>query len=429
MKRYIIFCILFGMSHFMRSQDISLLHKQGTIVSTFINPAYPLAKTINIGLASINNEIGTDGPNLNKLTSKNPDGSRFLDKNKLKTEFETENNLFGQFELRTIDAGFKLGQWAVLGGHAFKLQGNFRYSEDLARLLFQGNSPFIGQTLSIGPSLDVMGYNELYLGAQKTIGALTIGGKIKLLYGTSNVYSESNKVSFTTDEEFYRWDFENDVTVRGSGTIRYNRLDSINFNAPDFSFDNFFFNNRGWAFDIGAVYHANDNLTLSVSLLDVGRIKWDFFPRKFQSQGKFTFDGFDLFEIIDASDTSLKDTLNQLFNVTQTLEEYTTSLNSSFTLGASYVKNKWSYHGLYQLRHNFGSYRNILSVSAVRQVGFIDLGAQMTASKNDFLNIGLYSNVNLKYVTFYVAVHNLVYGFDWIKSNSFSLRAGATAQF
>lgn len=423
-----IFCMLI-LSYNSIGQDITLLHKQGTIAGTLLNPAFQLDKTVNFALGSFNTELRTDGPNLNKITSKNDDGTRYLDRNKFNARFNSNNNIFTQFEFRTLDAGLKIGTWAFLGGHGFKTQANFGYSRDLAQLLFLGNGPFVGQSLQVGPSLNVLAYNEVYLGAQKTTGKLTLGGKVKLLYGTANTYTEKNQVNFTTDDEYYRWDFENDVVVRSSGTIRYNRLDSINFTFPNFSFENFFYNNRGFALDLGAVFKPNDNLTLSASALDIGYIKWDFFPRKFQSQGDFSFDGFDLFDLTENADIALRDTLNQLFNVSQKLEEYNTSLNRTLAFGASFTQNKWSYNALYQLRHNFGTNTSIISLSAVRKIYFIDLGLQMTGSKNDFLNIGLYSNVNLKYLTFYVAVHNVVYGLDWTKSNSFSLRGGATLQF
>ncbi len=429
MRLYIIGIGLIFFNTFSFGQDITLFAQKGNMAGTLLNPAFSLDKKFNIVLGSFNAEIGTDGPSLHSITSKNSDGSRFLDKSKFDKNFESENNLYTQFELRTLDVGMKLGTWGILAGHGFKIQSNFSFSEDLAQLLFLGNAPFIGQNLSVGPSLDVLAYNEVYLGAQKTVGRFTVGGKLKLLYGTVNTYTEKSNIQFTTDEEYYRWDFDTDLLVRGSGTIAYNSIDNVNYTVPEFSFENFFYNNRGWAFDLGVVFKPTENLTFSASALDIGSIQWDFFPRKYTSRGKFSFDGLDIFDISEVTENSLIDTLNQLFKVSQQIEEYNTPLNSTFALGASYVQNKWTYSALYQLRHNFGYRRNIVSLSAVRQFKFLDLGMQMMGNKNDFLNIGVYSNVNLKYFTFYVAVHNLVYGFDWTKSNNFSLRGGATIQF
>jgi hypothetical protein len=417
------------MAHIGISQDITLMHKEGTMAGTLLNPAFNLDKTLNFSAGAFHTEFITDGPSLSQITSENSDGTRFLDRNKFDAGFETQNNIFTQLEFRTLDAGVRLGSWAFLAGHGFKTQAQLAYSKDLAQLLFLGNAPFVGQQLDIGPSLNVMAYNEVYLGLQKTAGKWSLGGKIKLLYGTANAYTEKSEVTFTTDEEYYRWEFENDVTVRSSGTIRYNRLDSINFTLPEVTLDNFFYNNRGWAADVGLVYKPGDRLTISASALDIGYITWDFFPRKFQSRGSFSFDGFDLFDLTENTEMAFRDSLNQLFEVSQSLEEYTTMLNSTFNLGATYQLNHWTYNGLYQWRQYFGTPQHTLSVSAVRKIYFADLGVQMSIRKNDFVNIGLYSNVNLRYISIYAAVHNVVHGLDWTQSRSFFLRLGTTMQF
>lgn len=411
------------------SQDISLMHKEGTMAGTLLNPALAMEKNLNFSAGAFHTEFLTDGPSLSQITSENADGTRFLDRNKFDAGFQPQNNIFTQLEFRTLDAGFRLGSWAFLAGHGFKTQAHFAYSKDLAQLLFLGNAPFVGQQLDVGPSLNILAYNELYLGLQKTAGKWSLGGKIKLLYGTANAYTEKSDVTYTTDDEYYTWEFENDVIVRSSGTIRYNRLDSINFALPEITLDNFFYNNRGWAADIGLVYKPDDRLTISASALDLGYITWDFFPRKFQSNGSFSFDGFDLFDLTENTEMALRDSLNQLFDVSQSLEEYTTMLNSAFNFGATYKVRKWTYNGLYQWRHYFGTPFHTLSLSTVRKIYFADLGVQMSVRKNDYVNIGLYSNVNLRYVTIYAAVHNVVSGLDWTKSRSFFLRLGTTMQF
>lgn len=419
----------FVMSYIVIGQDITLMHKEGTMAGTMLNPAYQLENTLNFSIGAFQTEFITDGPTLSRITVQNPDGTRFLDKSKLDAGFQPKNNIFTQLELRTVDAAIHMGSWAVMAGHGFRTQVNFSYSQDLAQLLFLGNAPFVGQELDVGPRLNVLAYNELYLGLQKKKGKWSVGGKIKLLYGTASMFTEKSNVTFTTDDEYYRWDFDNDVTVRSSGTIRYNRLDSINFTLPGITLDNFFYNNRGWAADLGLVFKPDDQWTFSASTLDLGYIRWDFFPRKFQSLGSFSFDGFDLFDLTENAEEALRDTLNQLFDVTQNLEEYTTMLNTSVNVGATYHLNKWTYHGLYQWRNYFGIPQHNFSMSAVRKIFFTDVGVQMTMRKNDFLNIGLYSNVNLKYLSIYAAVHNVVHGWDWTRSRSFFLRLGTTVQF
>ncbi|MBL0100153.1 MAG: hypothetical protein IPP49_09000 [Saprospiraceae bacterium] len=60
-------------------QDISLLHLQGTMPGTFINPALILDKKINVSLAQIYLSLGTDGPSLNTPHKQNTSGQRYID--------------------------------------------------------------------------------------------------------------------------------------------------------------------------------------------------------------------------------------------------------------------------------------------------------------------------------------------------------------
>ena len=101
-------------------QDISLMHKEGTMAGTLLNPAFPMEKTLNFSAGAFHTEFLTDGPSLSQITSENTDGTRFLDRNKFDAGFQPRNNIFTQLEFRTLDAGFRLGSWAFLAGHGFK---------------------------------------------------------------------------------------------------------------------------------------------------------------------------------------------------------------------------------------------------------------------------------------------------------------------
>jgi hypothetical protein len=409
-------------------QDISLLNLSGKLPATYLNPGMKLDSKFNISIAGLNVLLGTDGPSINDLTSKNSLGKNFIDVSRLDASLDEFQNLFFKTDIHTIDLGLKLGDWAILSGHAFKSSANLNYPRGIVDLLANGNAAFIGQTIQIGPQVDINAYNELYLGLQKTSGAFTVGAKFKLLYGVANLQTEERSIEFTTDEEYYQLRFKNDYLVRSSGLLKYNSLDSIDFNYPSFNFDNFFYNNRGFAVDLGASFNIGKTFTLSASALDLGKINWNFFPRKYTSKGEFSFEGLDIIEYFgDTVNIEIKDTLFNLIKVQSSIEEYSTFLNGTFSLGANLVHGEdWRFSALYLYQNNFGTNRSVLSLSAMKKILILELGLSYTISKNQYTNFGALCNINIGPVTAFASSQNIVGLFLPFDSKSASLRVGAT---
>lgn len=410
-------------------QEISLLQLKGYMPGTFLNPGLPLDKRVNISVGAIGFRGGTNGPSIGDITSKNLDGKRYIDLDKFSGSLNPNQDIFGQSEIRTLDLAIKLGSFALMAGHGMKAFGNLTYTSDLIHLAAYGNGNYIGKTLDLGPVLDVSAYNELYIGVQKTSGRFTLGLKAKLLYGISNIYTESSDIKLTTLEEYYQLQFKNDYIVRSSGLLRYHSLDSITIDNSLWSFDNLFYNNRGFAIDLGASFKVNENLTISASALDLGSISWDFFPRRYSSQGTFTFEGVDVVDYITDSTLSISDTLLNIIDVRSDIEEYSTTLNYTFTIGGHYQSGPWSFNALYMLHNKFGYRDHAMSLSAIRKIAFFDLGLQYRISKNDYSGLGLYSRLNLGPVALYLASDNLLGLFNIDNAKSASIRFGTTLQF
>ncbi|MBC7884617.1 MAG: hypothetical protein H7X99_04040 [Saprospiraceae bacterium] len=412
------------------AQDIGLLNMHGYLPATYLNPGIALEKKFNLSLAGINVLIGTDGPAINQITSRNSSGQRYLDVNKLDNNLEAYHNIFFENDIHTLDLSFKVGGLVLMTGHAFRSSGNFRYPKGLIQIAAQGNAAFTGQTIEIAPFVDINAYNELYLGLQNSFGPLTVGIKGKLLYGVANVTTEKARIGFSTNEEFYQLQFDTDYLVRSSALFRYNSLDSITFDYSGLSFDNFFYNNRGFAFDIGASLNLGDKLSLSVGAVDIGKINWDFSPRKYTSQGSFSFDGVDVLEYLgDSTSISISDTLIDLLEVKQVFENYSTSLKATITLGATYtLNNVWSFNSLLLFQDNINSKRTTWSVSAVRKLSIFDLGLQYTVSKNNFSDIGLFAKINLGPVSAFASTNNIFGLLRPFDNKSAGVRLGAVLQ-
>jgi len=430
MRVFLLLSFLCVFSFSLESQDISLLNLHGQLPSTYLNPGLKVDKKFNLSLAGVNVMLGTDGPSINKITSKNSEGKRYIDISKLDQNLEPYQNIFFNNDIHTIDVSLKIGSAMIMAGHAFRSTSNIRYPRGLVNIAAQGNAAFIGQTVEIAPYIDVNAYNEIYLGLQKSFGKLTIGAKGKLLYGVANIQTDRANMGFSTDAEIYQLSLQTDYQIRSSALLRYNSLDSITVDYSGFSFDNMFYNNQGFAFDLGASYDVNEKFTVSASMIDIGKINWDFFPRKYTSKGNFSFDGVDILDLlVDSTSISIQDTLTDLLKVTEQIENYSTTLSGTYTLGASYLwgeKLRFNVLLLHQRSNN--SSRNMLSLSAVRKISIFDLGIQYTMTKNNYAGLGIFGKIKLGPISAFASTDNIIGAFKPFDAMTASVRIGATFQ-
>ncbi|MGB4838647.1 MAG: DUF5723 family protein [Saprospiraceae bacterium] len=413
------------------AQGASFLFMKGSIPGTFINPGLVLDKTVNISVAGLSASFTTNGPSINDVTSKNSSGDRYIDVKKIPDNVYPKNDITAALDIHTLDIGIKTGLVTWLTGHAYRSSANINYPGSLVELAAKGNAAFVGQKVSIGTSVDVSAYNEIYLGAQVKASAFSIGLRGKILYGAANILTEKSSVIFQTKADYYQLELENDYLLRSSGLLRYHSLDSITLDYKPVTFENLFFNNRGFAFDVGATYTIGDKLMISASALDIGYINWDFFPRKYSSKGVFSFEGIDILDFLgDSTSISVSDSLLNSVKVTSSLENYKTSLSNRFTFGCAYDMNDhWSFNALFLTNKNFGYRYNQFSVSLLRKFSFFHTGLICTFAKNNLFAFGLYGKINAGPFSAYLNAENVLAVFRPLDSKSGGLRIGTTLQF
>lgn len=201
-------------------------------------------------------------------------------------------------------------------------------------------------------------YAELALGHSRTINEyLTVGSKIKVLFGIAYADFDVEKMEITMDGDQWRInseanleanilqadfeyeDYDPATSQAGRNKIKNIDTDDLSFNLPGF----------GLALDLGATYKMPtvEGLTLSASITDLGFISWKD-TKKASSKGDYTFDGFD--NPIYASGTNtgdnklsdqwdaVSDDLEKMFSVYEDEPGKTsTSLATTLNFGAEYV--------------------------------------------------------------------------------------------
>ena len=171
---------------------------------------------------------------------------------------------------------------------------------------------------------------------------LTIGGKLKILYGTANI-SNTNK-NLKLDANIQGWSAQGDVTLNYTGSQPLNISNKIPFDK-NVSMFNFLKSPSGMGagIDLGVNLKVGENIVLSASLLDFGFISWYNKVQNTNYNIDYKYDGvkkFDIFNYDISSPTVLSDSLlnalNASYSITQTSKSYTTATKAKLNVGVEY---------------------------------------------------------------------------------------------
>ena len=417
-------CFL-GLSTLIKAQNLHYYFIDDIFQRSYFNPA--LNNKNNISLASgLGVDFATNGPSIADVTSKNPSGGLIISASNALAKMNEVNDIFGYTSINTFDASIKIPLVRLSVGHAWKAQGWMEYTKDLAEFVTNGNGDFVGQTMNLSPQLDYINYNEIYIGLQKSFGPLSVGVKAKRLSGVEAIRTGNHIIDLTTSDDIYQLTVESDFELSSSRAFDYTDIENFSLNVENFSFDNFMKNNGGWAFDVGASLSLSDRLELSLSVIDLGSIDWDVEPRTYSSKKVQTFDGIDVSEYITSDDEFvILDSLEALLDLTETNENFSTTLPSKIYLGAKFkISDLWTIGGLIQSNGSGDRRSSVLALNGTARIyKFLSVGAMYSIKSGNPANIGLHTTLNIGPVIGFLSTDNIlkIGSFDSTNSN---IRAG-----
>ena len=407
------------------SQNINYFFIEDIYQRSYFNPALNDEGKISIA-SGLGVDFITNGPSINDFIIDGPNGNLILSPANAIESMNDVNDLYGSSSVNTFDASIKLPFVRLSIGHAWKANGWMSYTKDLANFVTFGNGPFVGETLNLGPQIDYINYNELYLGAQKTFGPLSIGVRAKRLNGVEAIKTGNNIIDLTTSDDIYQLTLESDFEMMSSNAFNYTDIDDFDLNIENFSFDNFFSKNGGWAFDIGASLSMGDRLELSMSIIDVGSINWDVDPKIYSSKEIQYFDGIDIANYINSDDEIvILDSIENLLDLTETDTEFSTTLPTQIYLGARFkISDLWTVGGLIQSVGNGDRRANVLGLNATARVySWLSAGVLYSAKTGNPANIGLSIKASAGPVIGFLSTDNVLNAGTFDGKNS-NFRAG-----
>ena len=432
---FIFLIIIFSFSNKTFSQSEIGLHFMDVMQTSKTNPAYIGEKKIQIGLPNLHLNYYNTAGTFNNLIVDYIDGKDQLSVGETLNDLsEAGNILRGGVEINTFEIGYKLGDLRFGLSHAQKVDLFLDYPQTLAKLFLEGNGQYIGQTIDLGHQMNLTAYNEFALSAAMNLSKLTVGAKLKYLTGIANASVDNNALTLFTDSDIYQLTLTSDYTLNTSTIVNSNDLSSFRLGFGSFGSDNLFTKNNGIAVDLGVVYQFNEKLKLSASVIDLGAINWTDNINNYSSKGSSTYEGFEFSQFSNDGDISFSnalDTLEEVFNFSETQNEYATTLPTKVYLSATYDMNEmWELGGLFFTEIYQGKAFPMIALSGRAKItDKISVGGIYSARENNFFNLGLNFAVRIGPVQFYGASDNVLGILDPYKSANVNLRTGLNLLF
>lgn len=285
--------------------------------------------------------------------------------------------------------------------------------KDMVSLVVNGNAAYVNSTANVSPKLDGLSYLETAVGAAYQVNPkLTVGGKLKILKGVTNITTEVSDVSIAVDENY-------GITASAGINVKTSGINSLT--NGDYQISNEIKNymkNGGLAVDLGATYRLLNKLTLNASIIDLGSIRWKTNLYQYtldKATATYTFSGIDADQLVNGNANEYMDAQMDSIKNKFDLQEgpgsaYRTMLPAKFYLGGNYEIMKNLNVGTVFFAESFrGRFSPGWTTSVNKNFGkFVSGTLSYTMSNRSFNNFGAGLALNFAPVQLYIVGDNLL---------------------
>lgn len=443
-KFNILIIILFLIIKLGYAQNRTLYNMQQIQQSTLLNPAIAHDCKVFIGLPA----ISSIGFNVNHTAFNysdvfKPAGDNYiLNTAQIEKRLHNWNYIKAEIWTSILGVGIKFNDMYFSFDIQNKTDLKLGYKNDVINLL-HGNYEYIGENnpLKLSPWAYGINYFEYAIGISKQIdNKLRVGGKIKYLKGTVMAQIKKPTFKLYTEEEMFDLTYEADATANISFPleIEYDEKGIPQSGAVgDFNIVKDFIinNNRGFAIDVGFNYQYNDQIEIHGSILDLGFIRWKNEINNLTANGTFTFEGFDLFEVLEDDDQTyidrLVDTIQNSYQLLNNQAPFGSYLHPKIYLGATYKVlpflklSALSRTDIYNKR----PYASFSLSATLEPTNWFSLSVSQTTMNYSLRNIGIGFATKSGPVQFYLVTDNILFAINPKKAKHISLHTGINLYF
>lgn len=397
-------------------QNLTMYNLEAVPQRMYVNPAFmPSNSKIYIGLPILSSEylnFSNSGFKYSDLIKHRGD-SLYVDYENMLGKLSQNNYFSVAYQPDLLSFGFKVKKNYFSFNATEKVNLRFRYPKNFMEFIWKGNGGLLGEEVNLNFGVNFSHYREYAIGFSREIDdKLTVGGKVKYLYGMENVWTERSDVSITTDPAYFAMTAKSDIKINTSGV---DSSSTTNINVKDYLFKK---KNRGLGIDLGGVYKYNDKFTFSASLIDLGFIKWKDGITNYQSKnpdGEFTYQGMDLNELVNDDSTTnatdvILDSLEEIFKIDEAHTNYKTNLSTQIYLGTNYSITEKSNAGILLYAQIFDkAVHPGIALSYNQKVGkWLSFSGSYSIYNRSYNNLGLGLALNGGPVQFYIVSDNVL---------------------
>ncbi|MDZ7881069.1 MAG: DUF5723 family protein [Saprospiraceae bacterium] len=434
-NRIVFFCLIVFTSLDLRAQqEQSLAFMTNVWQSNSTNPALAANTKRTVALPSLYFNLNSPDLTLNNLIVKGgANGKDLLTTDGLKLQ----NRINANVQFQTLGLTLPVNEALSLTvGHSVWADPSVNVKGDLIKLFVKGNGgpAFLGKTTAFGSSFNASIRSEIGVGAAYKMENLTLGARVKAQFGISGVFTKSNKLDITFNQNDYNMRFQNDFDVRTFSIDRFNTTKNI----QDLLTNGLISNNVGVSFDLGGVYKI-EKWAVSASIIDLaGSIKWKNEAKSYASKGDYTYKGINpidqnnFFKFDSLSSTTFRDTLKKIIGLTENeTGDYTQKLPTKIYLTGSYALNdKWTLGALFYGEFGGDETKTGVSLDATTKLfDILYVGATLGLRNKTFNNIGAHASATLGPVQVFAVTDNVLTVFNPYNTNNANGRVGLNLVF
>ncbi len=422
------FVFILGFQSLNAQLELSTHFMRDLVQSSRSNPAFFVKDEINIALPSFYGGFFNDNFKASEVLTH--EGNLFtLNMQELENSSESNGLHFqNNLHLETLAINYQKDNWRIDLNQSFRFIDEFKMTPETTSFLLKGNTPYLGQEIALEAQNDLLLYNELGLGfAYKWIPGINVGVRVKYLSGIANMQSEQSDLTIYTDPT--------DFSIESSGTHLINTAGLFE-NVGDESkgikefklSESFFGESNGFGFDLGLDFDINENLVLSASIQNIGKINWKENTRQFKSNGNKRYES-----SIPSADgelgvnfNTLSDSLQQVLGFSNKEVAYSSNLPLSMYFSGLYKTPIGLNLGLLYAYESFSAHEShYASFHADKKIGkILRLGTQYSFKFDEHHAVGLNAILELKGVQVYFMSDNVLPIFDILDSKYYNLRLG-----
>jgi len=353
--------LLLSSSQLVGQSEIGILQTNHLVQSVIQgNPANFTDFRFNLALPSVYVGASNSGFSAKEVLQEVPGGYRLQLDPALANLKETGNHLGLTAAVQAGALSFQVKRKVQFTFfQTTQLDVQLQYPKALPELLWRGNYPLVGQALSVGPQLNVLGYNAYGGGLAFKVGEkVCFGANLKLLTGLLGIQSERNHLVLETDPEYYQLSLESDWLIKTAGLNDLSDEQTDAFLADTRT--SYFLNskNYGVGADVGLTWQASPKWKVGLSVKDLGSIRWTQHAYALASKGNVKYEGatIQLFSEENENLEGIGDSIAQLLEVQGTKATFSTRLplrsflttswtpTPSFSLGTTFQYRSWYGH-------------------------------------------------------------------------------------